>query len=105
MSRFRCHVFVCQNERKPEDPRGCCRSRGAVEVLDRLKGEIHRLKLHREVRINKAGCLDQCAEGVSLVVYPEEVWYGHVTPEDVDEIIENHIVGGNPVERLRTDRS
>ena len=105
MSRFRCHIFVCQNDRNPEDPRGCCRSRGAAEVLDRLKGEIHRLKLHREVRINKAGCLDQCAEGVSLVVYPEEVWYGHVTPEDVDEIIENHIVGGNPVERLRTDRS
>jgi (2Fe-2S) ferredoxin len=40
-----------------------------------------------------------------MVVYPEEVWYGQVSPEDVDEIIENHIVGGNPVERLRTDRS
>ena len=105
MSRFRCHVFICRNERDPDDPRGCCRSRGADEVIDRLKAEIHRRKLRREVRINKSGCLDQCSEGVSIVVYPEEVWYGHVRPEDVDEIIQSHIVEGRPVERLRTDRS
>ena len=49
----------------------------------------------------KAGCLDQCAEGVTVVVYPEAVWYRRVTPEDVDEIIDKHLVGGEPVERLR----
>ncbi len=105
MNRFRCHVFVCQNVREPDDPRGCCGEKGSVDVLDRLKGGIHRRKLRREVRINKAGCLDQCDKGVSIVVYPEGVWYGHVRPEDVEEIIESHIVGGKPVERLRTDRT
>jgi len=52
------------------------------------------------VRVNKAGCLDQCARGVTCVVYPEAVWYGGVTLDDVDEIIERHLVGGEPVERL-----
>ena len=52
------------------------------------------------MRPNKAGCLDQCARGVAVVVYPEAVWYGGVTPEDVDEIIVEHVVGGRPVARL-----
>jgi len=52
------------------------------------------------VRANKSGCLDQCEIGPTVVVYPEAVWYGHVQPEDVDEIIDSHIIGGRPVERL-----
>lgn len=48
-----------------------------------------------------AGCLDACEYGPSLVVYPDEVWYGGVTVADVPEIIEEHIIGGRPVERLR----
>ena len=52
------------------------------------------------MRPNKAGCLDQCAHGVTVVVYPDAVWYGGVTVEDVDEIIERHVIGGEPVERL-----
>ncbi len=53
------------------------------------------------VRINKSGCLDQCEHGPTVVVYPEAVWYGHVRPEDAAEIVEEHLVGGRPVERLR----
>jgi (2Fe-2S) ferredoxin len=56
--------------------------------------------IRETVRANKAGCLDQCEIGPTVVVYPEAVWYGHVTPADVDEIIESHIIGGQPVERL-----
>jgi (2Fe-2S) ferredoxin len=52
------------------------------------------------VRANKSGCLDQCELGPTVVVYPEAVWYGHVKPEDLDEIIESHIIGNKPVERL-----
>jgi len=53
------------------------------------------------MRANEAGCLDQCEHGVTVVVYPEGVWYGGVTPADVPEIVEQHLQGGVPVERLR----
>jgi (2Fe-2S) ferredoxin len=54
-----------------------------------------------KIRINKAGCLDQCEHGPLMVVYPEAVWYGDVQPEDAAEIVSEHLVGGRPVERLR----
>lgn len=53
------------------------------------------------MRANAAGCLDACSLGASVVVYPEGVWYGGVQVEDVEEIIEAHLLGGAPVERLR----
>ena len=53
------------------------------------------------MRINKAGCLDRCEEGPVVVVYPEEVWYTYVDKTDIDEIIDEHLVNGRIVERLR----
>ena len=100
MALFHKHVFVCVNERDPEDPRGCCKSKGADEVAAAFKKKLYDRGLKRIVRPNKAGCLDQCARGVTVVVYPDTVWYGGVTVDDVDEIIERHLLGGQPVERL-----
>lgn len=54
-----------------------------------------------KVRINKAGCLDRCDQGPCLVIYPEGVWYTYVDQQDIDEIIDQHLVGGKIVERLR----
>ncbi len=53
------------------------------------------------IRINRAGCLDRCDEGPVMVVYPEAVWYRYVDQKDIDEIIDQHLIGGDPVERLR----
>ena len=99
--RFRHHVFVCENRRPDDDPRGCCAAKGSEAIRDALKDEIKRRGLKRSVRANSAGCLDSCADGPSIVVYPEGVWYGHVTLADVPEIVESHLVNGRPVERLR----
>lgn len=52
------------------------------------------------MRANKAGCLEQCEHGPTVVVYPEAVWYGGVRLDDVEEIVSSHIVGGKPVARL-----
>lgn len=94
------HVFVCINRRAPGDPKGCCAEKGSEEVHSIFKAEVARRGLRGRVRVNSAGCLDACAQGVSVVIYPEGVWYGGVRPGDVNEIIEQHLIGGRPVERL-----
>jgi (2Fe-2S) ferredoxin len=100
MPKFQKHVFICVNERDEDDEKGCCAARGAKDVASAFKKKLYARGLKRIVRPNKALCLDQCSEGVAVVVYPEGVWYGHVTVDDVDEIVEKHIVGGEPVKRL-----
>ena len=94
------HVFVCINERAADNPKGCCKSKGGVDVRDRLKAELSSRGLSKVIRANNAGCLDQCEHGVTVVVYPEQVWYGHVTPEDIPEIVDKHLIGGEVVRRL-----
>ncbi|MHB1022232.1 MAG: (2Fe-2S) ferredoxin domain-containing protein [Acidobacteriaceae bacterium] len=66
-----------------------------------FKDAVAAAGLKATVRANKAGCLDQCEHGPAVVVYPEAVWYGFVTLEDVNEIVRKHLVEGRPVERLR----
>ncbi len=97
------HVFVCTNQRSPDNPKGCCAERGALEVQSRLKQLAFEAGLRGRMRINSAGCLDQCARGVVVVVYPEAVWYGLVTPAGADELFHEHVLHGRPVERLRLD--
>lgn len=94
------HVFICTNRRPDGHPKGCCASKGAEEVRSLFKEELHKRGVKGRIRANAAGCLDMCAQGVTVVVYPEGVWYGHVTKEDVVPIIEEHLLGGRPVERL-----
>jgi len=102
--RFRCHVFVCENRRPDGDERGSCAARGGEAVRQAFKDELKRRGLKGEVRANAAGCLDACSDGPAVVIYPEGVWYGHVRVEDVPEIVEKHVIGGHPVERLRLVR-
>jgi (2Fe-2S) ferredoxin len=102
--RFRHHVFVCENVRPEDDPRGSCGRKGSSSIRNALKDELRRRGLDKQIRANAAGCLDACAFGPSMVVYPEGVWYGHVSVADVPEIVERHLVGGEPVERLRLRR-
>lgn len=54
-----------------------------------------------KIRVNKAGCLDRCADGPVMVVYPQGIWYTLVDVDDVEEIIQSHLIAGRPVERLR----
>jgi len=98
--RFDRHVFVCENRRPDGHPRGCCAAKGGAEVKEALKAALKARGLQARIRANSAGCLDACEQGPAMVVYPEGVWYGPVTVADVPEIVEKHLVGGQPVERL-----
>ncbi len=101
MPGYERHIFVCENERPEGHPRGCCAAKGSAAVRARLKRLIHEHGLEGRVRANQSGCLDQCERGITVVVYPEGVWYGGVTLDDVDEIFTRHVLGGEVVERLR----
>lgn len=101
MTYFKHHVFFCQNQR--EAPEKCCANHGAADLRGYCKGRVKALGLAGEgkVRVNQAGCLDRCEEGPCLVVYPEGTWYTYVDEADIDEIIEEHLVHGRVVERLK----
>ena len=101
MSYYRHHVFFCLNHRDAGE--NCCANHNAEELQAYAKQRIKELKLNGRglIRMNKSGCLDRCDEGPIIVVYPEEVWYTYSNRADIDEIIESHLRGGKPVERLR----
>jgi len=101
LAPFERHVFVCLNVRPEGAPRPSCTNDGKSELLAQLQQASKAAGLAGLVRINKSGCLDQCEHGPVMVVYPEAVWYGHLKPEDAEEIVREHLVGGKPVERLR----
>ena len=94
MHQFRMHVFVCTNERSPDSPRGCCAAKNSLEILTRLKRAARSEGL-KDVRVNKAGCLDNCESGPSCVIYPEVTWY--TLPEDDEGMrrILRHLAGGD----------
>jgi len=100
MPKFEKHIFICGNQRPPGAPRPCCDPDGRAELQKAFKEKLATRGLKGKVRANQSGCLDQCEHGPNLVVYPDTVWYGRVTLADVDEIIDSHIVGGRPVQRL-----
>lgn len=101
MAPFQKHLFICCNQREPGHPRGCCNPDGSESLHKAFKKALAARGLSSRVRANKSGCLDQCEHGPNVVVYPDAVWYGRVSEADVDEIIDRHIVGGEPVTRLR----
>jgi (2Fe-2S) ferredoxin len=94
MGPFEKHVFVCTSGTV------CPVEGAALAVHARLKEMIKDAGLKTSVRINHAGCMDQCGHGPMVVVYPENIWYCAVTPEDAEEIFQSHLLKGVPVQRL-----
>ncbi|MCG6915661.1 (2Fe-2S) ferredoxin domain-containing protein [bacterium BMS3Abin03] len=100
MKRFEKHIFVCENKRPEGHPRGCCSDKGSLELRQQFKKRLKELGLNTQIRANASGCLDACEFGASVVVYPEQIWYSGVKLEDVEEIIQEHLLKNKPVERL-----
>jgi (2Fe-2S) ferredoxin len=96
---YRTHVFACVNERPEGHPRGSCKRKGAEKLRNYMKARAKELGLD-EMRINQSGCLDRCELGPTMVIYPEGVWYSYHSVEDVEEIIQRHLIKGERVERL-----
>jgi (2Fe-2S) ferredoxin len=101
MSHFKYHVFFCTNQR--EGGEMCCNNHGAADMRDYAKARVKALgeAVPGKVRINAAGCLDCCDKGPVLVIYPEATWYTYIDREDIDEIVDRHLVKGEVVDRLK----
>lgn len=97
--KYKKHIFICTNQK--DAPKKCCGEERGMELVELFKNQVKERGLATEVRAQRAGCFDVCAFGPSVVVYPEGVFYGHVQPSDVKEIIEEHIINDRPVERLK----
>jgi (2Fe-2S) ferredoxin len=96
---FRAHVFVCCNRRPDGHRRGSCAARGSEALRDYMKARAKELGL-KGVRINQSGCLDRCEFGPAMVIYPEGVWYSPKTRDEVDEILQAHLVEGGRARHL-----
>jgi (2Fe-2S) ferredoxin len=101
MSYYRHHVFICCNQRAAGET--SCNALGSGTLLDYMKDRVKALGLAGagQVRVNKAGCLGRCDDGPLMVIYPEETWYTFLDEQDIDEIVDVHLVGGKIVERLK----
>lgn len=99
-SYYQRHIFFCLNQRSGNQ--ACCAQHAAQEAFDHCKQAIKQSGHAHPggVRVNKAGCLDRCAGGPVAVVYPEAVWYTYVDLHDIDEIVNQHLIGGQVVSRL-----
>jgi (2Fe-2S) ferredoxin len=95
------HVFVCSQQRPPGHPRGSCAAKGATAVLQALWAEQQKRQAYEQVAVTYSGCLGPCDAGPNVLVYPEGVLYQGVTPADVPELFEQHLLGGTPVDRLK----
>ena len=104
-SYYQRHIFFCLNERQNGDD--CCARHNAQAAFDRCKAQVKAAGLAGpgRVRVNKAGCLDRCEFGPTMVIYPEGVWYRASTREEVDEILQAHLVEGRRAERLEALRA
>jgi (2Fe-2S) ferredoxin len=101
MPRPQKHVFVCATQRPPGHPRGSCGQKGCAEVVDEFMFQFQQRQCFDKVAVTPCGCIGPCGQGPNVLVYPEGVFYTAVTKEDVAAIFDEHLLGGQPVERLR----
>lgn len=94
------HVFVCTQSRPPGHPRPSCGQKGCAAVFEEFLQQLQQRNLFDKVQVTATGCMGPCTEGPTVLVYPEGVMYGGLAKDDVATIFDEHLVGGEPVQKL-----
>ncbi len=92
-------VFVCCNERPPEE-RCSCGPRGGHEIREKLKALVKERHLNGRVRVSQSGCQDKCEKGPNVMIFPDNVWISATSPEDIERILallEESVRTGEPI--------
>jgi (2Fe-2S) ferredoxin len=100
MQKPKYHLLICSSSKLNGQQKGYCHSNEAVDIVLKFIEEIDERGLSGDVMVTNTGCFGICSSGPAAVVYPEGVWYGGITTEDVPEIVESHFENGRRVERL-----
>ncbi|SHK39656.1 2Fe-2S ferredoxin [Desulforamulus aeronauticus] len=100
MNKPKTHIFVCTSSRVNGQSKGFCHSKEAGNIVENFLEEIRERDLGAEVFVSNTGCFSLCEKGPIVVVYPDNVWYGGVRPEDVEKIMDEHIEGGKVIKSL-----
>lgn len=102
MPRPQVQILVCLNERPPASPKPSCAPLGSLEVYHRFKDRVKELGIRDRVMVVRTGCLKHCSQGITVAVWPYNLWYRGVTVDDVEEILRTTVLeDGREVERLR----
>lgn len=96
-------IYICDSHKPKVHGGGCCSDKGSQTLLKELATGLQKANLHNDIELIPTTCLSQCLTGISVRVWPDQVYYGKVKQEDVDEIVIEHLLDNQPVERIRID--
>jgi (2Fe-2S) ferredoxin len=93
------HILVCTNDRGADAPKASCGQRRSAALYDRLRDVVRARGLRDTVLVTRTGCLKHCSRGSTVAVWPSNHWYGGVTLEDVERLLDAELGGAELVER------
>ncbi len=101
MPKPKIQILVCVNERPSGARKPSCGPRGGLDVYRRFKDGVRAKGIREDVMVVRTGCLKHCSQGITVNIWPLNLWYRRVTLDDVEEILDRSVIGGQEIERLR----